>query len=42
MESETTTIRVTPETKSQLDSIGHKGDTYEDIIKRLLDQYKRN
>ena len=34
---ETTTIRLTPETKARLDKFGNKGDTYEDVIKRLID-----
>jgi hypothetical protein len=33
-------VQVSTETKAKLDKIGCKGDTYEDIIKRLLDQYK--
>jgi SpoVK/Ycf46/Vps4 family AAA+-type ATPase len=37
-ELETTTIRLTPETKALLDKRGDKGDTYEDIVRRLLEQ----
>ena len=31
-----TCIQITKETKSKLDDLGKKQDTYEDIIKRLL------
>jgi predicted DNA-binding protein len=37
---ETTTIRITYETKAKLDKLGDKCDTYEDIVKRLIEQYK--
>jgi predicted DNA-binding protein len=36
----TTTVRINPETKKRLDSLGAKNDTYEDIISRLLDWYE--
>jgi predicted transcriptional regulator len=35
--AETTTVRVSDETKERLDKAGNKGDTYDDIINRLLD-----
>jgi predicted transcriptional regulator len=37
MPEETTTIRITFDTKAKLDDIGKKSDTYDDIIKRLLE-----
>ena len=36
-ENEPTTIRLSMETKNRLDKLGAKGDSYEDIVKRLLD-----
>lgn len=33
------TLKISPELKRQLDSIGLKTDTYEDIIQRLLDEH---
>lgn len=39
--NEKTTIQVTVKTKDRLDKIGIKGDTYDDIINRLLDQVTR-
>lgn len=32
-----TTIAISIETKERLDKLGEKGDTYEKIVKRLLD-----
>ena len=40
--SEITTIKVKKETREQLASIGRKGETYEDIIQRLLKYYKEH
>ena len=37
MANEKPLIQVSPESKDKLDKIGNKGDTYDDIIKRLLD-----
>lgn len=34
---EKSTIQVTLDTKKRLDELGGKNDTYEDIIKKLLD-----
>ena len=36
--SDKTSIQVTKETKDWLDKLGMKGDTYNDIVIRLLDQ----
>ena len=33
----TTTVRITIETRDRLIALGGKGDSYEDVIKRLLD-----
>jgi len=35
---EETTIRISVETRDKLKKIGRKGETYDDIIKRLLDR----
>ena len=34
--TQTTTIQITLETKKTLEKLGKKGDTYDDIIKGLL------
>ncbi len=34
-----TTIAIKPETKKVLDSIGSKGESYDDIINELLEVY---
>jgi predicted DNA-binding protein len=39
---EKTTIQLTVETKKRLDDLGTKIDTYEDIIKRLLNEHELN
>lgn len=36
-----TSIQITRETKTRLAGFGKKGDTYEDIIIRLMDQMER-
>jgi predicted DNA-binding protein len=36
-----TSIQLSFETKRELDNIGKKGETYEDIIKRLLELSKQ-
>ena len=36
--SDKTSIQVYRETKDRLDKLGIKGDTYDGIIRRLLDQ----
>jgi len=38
MSDEKTTIQVTVKTKARLTKLGLKGDTYDDIIRRLLDK----
>ncbi len=35
---EITCIKLSMETKSRLDQLGNKQDTYEDLVKRLLDK----
>ena len=35
-------IKVKQETKTKLDKLGSKGDTYDDIIQRLLNGKQRN
>jgi len=35
-----TTIQITHETRDKLRALGAKGDTYEDVIKRLLNGKK--
>lgn len=37
-----TTIRISVKTKNRLDLLGKKGDSYEDIIKRLIEFYEKN
>jgi len=37
---DTVTIRVKAETKRALDEIGKKGDTYDDILQRLIKFYE--
>jgi len=37
---EKTSIQVSVETKKKLDKLGKKGDTYDNIIKKLLDKNK--
>lgn len=34
-------MAISLETKKKLDDIGKKGDSYEDIIKKLVDFYKK-
>jgi len=38
MTGEKTSIQISRETKKRLDALGMKKDTYDDIIRRLLDQ----
>ena len=35
-----TTIQVSKETKSKLNEIGKKGDTYDSIIQKLLENFE--
>ncbi len=41
-ETKTTTIRISFSLKDELDTMGSKKDSYEDIIRRLIDAYKRS
>ena len=41
MSDELTTIKVKKETRDVLKSVGKKGETYDDIINRLLDRVLR-
>lgn len=36
------TIQVRDETKHRLDMLGRKGDTYDDIIRKLINNYAKN
>lgn len=36
----TTTIRIRRETKQKLEEIGRKGQTFDDIIKQLIETYE--
>jgi hypothetical protein len=36
-----TTIRLSQETKNKLEKLGAKGDTYDDIVKRLLENAEK-
>ncbi|MHC1597045.1 MAG: DUF7557 family protein [Methermicoccaceae archaeon] len=38
MATKKTTIQISVETRDRLASLGRKGETYEDIIRRLLDK----
>lgn len=35
--TEGTNIKITRETKAMLDELGHKGDSYDDIVRRLAE-----
>lgn len=37
-----TTISVDEETRDRLKKLGEKGDSYDDIVKQLIDQYVEN
>ena len=37
--SNKTSIQISKELKAKLDKLGNKGDTYEDIIKRLVEEH---
>ena len=39
--SDKTSIQVSQETKNRLTQLGLKGDTYDDIIRRLLDKHSK-
>ncbi len=38
MAIKTTTVAVTPETKAMLQQLGHKGETYDQIIRKLIQE----
>jgi predicted CopG family antitoxin len=40
--SEITTIKIKKETRKALAELGKKNDTYDDIIRGLIDFYKKN
>lgn len=40
MENKTTTIRVSKETKKLLDNFGKKGETYDDILLKIMREKK--
>ncbi len=40
--SKVSTIQVKDETKHRLDLLGRKGDTYDDIIRKLITSYTKN
>jgi len=42
MVSKKTTIWVSVELRERLKQLGKKGDTYEDILNRLLDHYEKS
>lgn len=42
MAEEKTTIQISLDTKSRLDKLGFKNDSYDDVIKRLLDKLNGN
>lgn len=37
-----TTIKISQKVKRQLDRIGHKNESYEDLIRKLLECYYKN
>jgi hypothetical protein len=39
---EITTVKLSKKTRDRLTELGNKGETYEDIILRLIDFYKKN
>jgi len=39
---ELTTVRITKRTREKLAELGSKKETYEDIIQRLIEFYKKN
>lgn len=42
MGEEITTIQVSTKTRDELKEIGKKGETYDEIVKNLLQVYKKN
>lgn len=41
MDNKITTIKLSVETVERLKAAGRMGDSYEDVIKRLLDQHEK-
>jgi len=41
MAKQTTPIRISIETKEQLNKIGHTSDTYDTVIQKLIEHYKK-
>jgi hypothetical protein len=39
---EITTVKPSKKTRDRLAELGSKGETYEDIIRRLIEFYKKN
>lgn len=39
--ADTTTVRMSYELKDEIESLGTKKDSFEDIIKRLLEEHKK-
>jgi predicted CopG family antitoxin len=39
---ETTVIKVKKETREMLKSLGRKGESYDDIIRRLIEAWRRS
>lgn len=39
MDKDKTSIQISRNTKEKLDKIGNKGDTYDSIVRRLLEKY---
>jgi len=40
--TEITSIKVTPETRDMLKSMGRKGETYDELIRRLIRELKES
>ena len=41
MDEEITTIQITTKTRDELKQVGKKGETYDDVVKNLLQAYKK-
>lgn len=37
-----TNIRVTPKVRDRIKSIGNKGETYNEVLERILDEIEQN
>jgi len=40
--TEITSIKVTPETRDMLKALGRKGETYDDLIRRMIRELKES